>query len=579
MKKKLMSSMLVTVFLSMTIITILFIFIENYEYKENIKETLKMNNALIINLLKNENIENKEDFLKYDFKREDFLKYNLKSEMIRVTFIDSSGKVLNDSVADSESMDNHNSRKEVQDARKYGVGYSIRHSYTIGKDTLYFATSFGNGYILRSSITIQAIKMIENSYFKYYVAIIVFSMLLSTIFASRLSQSIVMPIKNLEFATSRMAKGELHRRVNIFSENEIGQLSRTFNNMADKLQVTLKDALDKQNKLEAILKSMDSGVIAIDKHYKVIIINPYAKSIFGINKNIIGQKLMDNIRDFELEDVFKNTNEDYRELKILWPKEKDLRIRTAEIISDKEKIGTVAVVQDITDVKKLENMRSQFVANVSHELKTPLTSIKGFAETLRYVNDAANKDKFLSIINDEADRLTRLINDILILSHIESSTKEKNEKVEVNHIVKDVCYLMKNSADKKNIKLTIVGENIPHLIGDSDRFKQMVINLIDNAIKYTENGGSVEVGTEYENNTCILWIKDTGVGIPKEHLGRLFERFYRVDKARSRNQGGTGLGLAIVKHIVMLFGGIIDVESQLGKGSTFIVKIPYNKNS
>lgn len=564
MKKKLMLSMLATLIFGMLIITTLFIFIENYQYKENIKEILKANNDIIINVLKNENISNKQAFFKENF----------KNEAVRETFIDRNGKVLSDSIANPEDMDNHNSRKEVQDARKYGDGYSVRHSFTLGQDTVYFATVFGDGYVVRSSVTIQAIRGIEGKYSKYYLAIIIISIILSIIFASKLSHSIVRPIRNLEFTTSRIAQGELYRRVNIYSNNEIGQLGKTFNNMADKLQETIKDSLDKQNKLEAILRSMDSGVIAIDKNSKVIMINPYAKRIFAINKDIIGEKLMDNIRDFEFEDIFNNINDEYRELKILWPKERELRVRTADIIRGKEKIGTVAVVNDITDIKRLENMRSQFVANVSHELKTPLTSIKGFAETLKYVDDPVNREKFLDIINDEADRLTRLINDILTLSNIENEIDEKVEEIKVNDIVKDVYYLMKNTADKKNIRLFTAVEDVPNLLGNSDRFKQMIINLVDNAIKYTDHNGTVKVGTKYENKECIIWVEDTGVGIPKEHIGRLFERFYRVDKARSRVQGGTGLGLAIVKHIVMAFNGIIEVESEVNKGSKFVVKIP-----
>lgn len=564
MKKKLMFSMLSTLLFSLTIMTILFVVIESHEYLENMKQTLKINNELIINVLKNEKLEDRKALFKNSF----------KNEMIRETYIDKNGKVLSDSIADPESMDNHNFRKEVTDARKYGNGFSIRHSLTTGSSTLYFATVFEDGYVVRSAITMQTIKGIEGNYLKYYMLIMFFSISMSIIFASKLSQSIVKPIKDVEFTTDRIAKGEFNRRINLISDDEIGHLSRTFNNMADILQSTLKDSLDKQNKLEAILKSMDSGVIAIDKNHKVIMINPYAKKIFGINKDIIGENLINNIRDFELYDIFDTTKDDNREIKILWPKERILRIRTADIINDDNKIGTVAVVQDVTDIKKLENMRSQFVANVSHELKTPLTSIKGFSETLKYVDDPINKEKFLNIINDEADRLTRLINDILTLSHIENTPEGKKEEFKVNSIIKDVQSLMKNIAEKKNIEIIVQEENTTSLQGDSDRFKQMVINLVDNAIKYSENKGKITIGTNCNDESCFIWVEDEGVGIPEEHLNRLFERFYRIDKARSRIQGGTGLGLAIVKHIVAGFNGTIKVESEVGKGSKFTVKIP-----
>jgi len=233
------------------------------------------------------------------------------------------------------------------------------------------------------------------------------------------------------------------------------------------------------------------------------------------------------------------------------------------------------VVHDITEVKRLENMRTEFVANVSHELKTPLTSIKGFAETLKYVDDIETRDKFLNIINDEAERLTRLISDILLLSDIEQQRESKKEKVNVNKAIGDVYNLIKNTADKKNIILSIEGEDVPDLIGDGDRFKQMLINLVDNGVKYCESGDKVVISRRNEKRYCVISVEDTGNGIPQEYIPRLFERFYRVDKARSRAKGGTGLGLAIVKHIVLSFKGNIAVESKVGVGTKFIIKIPY----
>ncbi|QAT40122.1 HAMP domain-containing sensor histidine kinase [Clostridium sp. JN-9] len=567
MKRKLLLSMLATLLFSLITITTLFIILVNYEHIESTKTNLKTNNDLIINILNNENIKDVREF---------FLN-NFTDSGIRVTYIDKNGKVLIDSFIDKDTMDNHNNREEVIKARKQGVGYSVRDSISSKSEYIYCATLYNNGYIVRSSMPLKTVTGLESSYLKYYVIILIFAILVSLIFSSNLSYAITKPIKDLEFITSRIAKGEMDRRVNITTRDEIGHLANTFNNMADKLQETIDDSIEKQNRLEAILKSMDSGVIAVDKNYKVIMINPYAKKIFGINKDIIGENLMDNIRDFELEDIFKNDNDEYTEIKIYWPKERDLRIKTADIINGYEKIGTVAVVQNITKFKKLENMRSQFVANVSHELKTPLTSIKGFAETLKDVNDDETKEKFLNIINDEADRLTRLISDILTLSDIENSKERKTEEINVEKTINEVYYLVSKSAENKNIDITLNCENVPDIIGDGDKFKQMIINLVDNAIKYTEAGGKVEVGTKVENETCIIWVKDNGVGIPKVHLSRLFERFYRVDKARSRAQGGTGLGLAIVKHVVMSFNGTIDVKSQVGEGSTFTVSIPYNE--
>jgi two-component system phosphate regulon sensor histidine kinase PhoR len=548
----------------MVITTLLFVIIENHEYIENMKRILKLNNEIII------------DVINYQFSGniDTFSIKHFKNTLTRETLIDKSGKVIGDSVAPEKSMANHNSRKEVQEARKNGTGYDIRWSDTTNKKTLYFATVFGNGYVMRSAVTMQTVKGFEGNYLKWYILVAFFSILVSLLFAEKFSKSIVKPIERLQHITFNIADGNFDSRVKISSSDEIGQLARNFNNMADRLQTTFEDSIDKRNKLEAILKSMDNGVIAVDMNYRIIMINPYAERIFGIHKNIIGEELLDGIRDFELEDIFKGEEDNYREIKILWPKERILRVKRASIINGKKNIGKVVVVQDITDIKKLENMRSQFVANVSHELKTPLTSIKGFAETLKYVEDEEDKNKFLNIINDEADRLTRLINDILTLSHIENSKMNKSKIVGVNHMIENICCMMQASAEKKHIAIRNNLCEEPNIWGDGDRFKQMVINLVDNAIKYTDNGGQVKVSTDIKDGSYLISVEDNGVGISKKHQEKLFERFYRVDKARSRSAGGTGLGLAIVKHIVLGFNGTIELESEVGKGSKFTIRIP-----
>lgn len=565
MKKKILASMLASVVFSLIISTTLIILVANYEYVQNVKENLKTNNELIINIFQSDEIKNKQEFFK---------KY-IKSEEIRQTLIDKNGYVLGDSVVDSETMDNHNNRLEVIEARKSGTGYSIRQSKTTNKETLYFATSISDGTIVRSAIPMKIINGFEMTYIKYYILVMLTVLLVTLLFSSKLAYAIVKPIKDLEFITSRIAQGELHKRVIVPSKDELGELSNTFNYMADKLEISFKDSMEKQTKLEAILKSMDSGVIAVDINYKVMIINPYAKKIFGIKKDIIGEKLLNNIRDFEFEDILRN-EENNKEITIFWPEKRELRIKTAAIINGDEQIGIVAVILDITDIKRLENIRSQFVTNVSHELKTPLTSIKGFAETLRFVEDKDTKDKFLTIINDESDRLTRLIDDILTLSYIENTKETNNEEININETINDVAMLVKNLADKKRIIVSLKGEILPHIFGNRDKFKQMIINLVDNSIKYSGEDAEVVIATEYSEGNCIISIKDSGPGIEKEHIDRLFERFYRVDKSRSREQGGTGLGLAIVKHIVLSFNGTIQVDSTLGKGSNFIVKIPVN---
>jgi len=564
MKKKLMAAIMGTVILSIILITILFTVVVDYEHEEIIKQTLRDNNKKVINLINSNNITNLKSFFQND----------LAGTSTRITYINSLGKVVYDSEANPDIMENHNTRPEVLEARQKGTGSSIRYSESVKINMMYFATVFKSGSIIRSSMPMKEISSFESGFFKYYVIILLMVVAISILISYKLINFMLKPIKDLENATSEIAKGDLSIRARITSSDEIGHLGKTFNEMANKLQKTINNSLEQQNRLEAILTSMDSGIIAVDKNKKIIMINPYAEKIFEIISNAIGKNFLDIIRNHELEDIFSHKNYDVNEISTITFRGKTLRIRTADIINGGVPIGTVAVIQDITDLRKLENMRSQFVANVSHELKTPLTSIKGFAETLKDVEDQQIREKFLNIINDEAERLTRLINDILTLSHIEQHREEVFETVNVKDVISDVYYLMKNTAESKNISLSIGSDKSIQIIGDSDKFKQMLINLVDNAIKYSENGDSVYMGYEQKDDMCVIWVEDTGAGIPEKHIARLFERFYRVDKARSRAKGGTGLGLAIVKHIVLSFGGSIEVKSSVGEGSKFIVYIP-----
>lgn len=564
MTKKLMISILCILLLSLTLVTALFIGIMDYQYEINIKNQLVNNNKIIINLVKNKNI--------VDLKK--MFAESYKNTNLRVTYIAKDGTVILDSQANSFILDNHKNREEVIEAKKYGIGYSTRYSNSLREKMVYCATLFNNGYIIRSAMPTKAIVAFEGTYIQYYFGVLIFIIIFAIFFASKLAEKIVKPIKDLEHTTAKFAKGDLDVRAKISSQDEIGKLSEKFNYMADQLEKTINDAVDKQNKIEAVLKSMDSGVIAVDNNYKIILLNPYAKELFGIKKEVLGCYLLDVIRNHEIESIFKQNYDEYREVKIRWPKERELRIKTTEIINKTKVIGTVAVLHDVTDIKKLENMRSEFVANVSHELKTPLTSIKGFAETLKYVDNSETKEKFLNIINDEAERLTRLISDILTLSDIENETNFRIEKVDINQVIMDAYNLMKKIADDKKININIEGENVPIIDGSSDKLKQMIINLLDNAIKYSEKG-NVFVGRKKEKNYCVIWVRDTGIGISEEHLERLFERFYRVDKARERSKGGTGLGLAIVKHIALGHEGTIEVSSKKNFGTEFVVKIPY----
>ncbi|WP_138203246.1 two-component system histidine kinase PnpS [Haloimpatiens lingqiaonensis] len=567
MKKKMMLYLCASIVTTLIVVTMLFMSIANLQYETNIRKQLNSNNLMIKNLIETNNVRDQRTFFQETF----------KDTHNRITYIDAQGNIIYDSKV-TEKLENHKERKEVKSAMEKGQGSDLRISNTTKEKTLYVATKLKNGNIIRSAMSFQVIQEFDENYLNYYFLILVLVFLVVIVFANRLSYIIIKPVKDLEITTSRIAKGELDRRVNANSKDEIGQLGKSFNKMADKLQETINDSVDKQTRLEAILKSMDSGVIAIDRTFKIIMINPYAEKIFGVSGNVVGKNILEGIKNNHIEKIFKSSNDDYFEIKTICPCERILRIKTADVVNRNEYIGKVAVLQDITDIKKLENVRSEFVANVSHELKTPLTSIKGFAETLKEVEDSDTREKFLNIINDEAERLTRLISDIMALSDIEKAREVTKEPMDVNKIIMDIYNLMKNTAKDKGIEIYIEGEKIPIIYGNVDKFKQMIINLVDNSIKYSEKGGKVYIITEKGKYNIKICVKDTGVGISQEHIPRLFERFYRVDKARSRSAGGTGLGLAIVKHIVLSMNGNIDVESVVGKGSKFTVTLPYNHN-
>ena len=318
-----------------------------------------------------------------------------------------------------------------------------------------------------------------------------------------------------------------------------------------------------------------------------MLINPSAKEIFLIkdNEKIIGKNILENIRNNQIYKIIHhiliNDKDNPMEIEIDSSKKKILRISSSPIryIAKHERIkGVILIIEDITQLRKLENVRKDFVANVSHELKTPITSIRGFIETLKSgeVEDENIQKRFLDIIDFESERLIRLIEDILILSDLENNLKSTTtDKIEIKEALNEIISIMTQLAMKKNIIITSDIQNgmLP-LFFAKDKFKQMIINLIDNAIKYTPEGGKIKINAYQNNNQVEIEIKDTGIGIPKEDIPRLFERFYRVDKDRSRSAGGTGLGLAIVKHILELMNGKIKVESELGKGSSFILSIP-----
>lgn len=567
MKNKILTSVIITVLFAILIVASSFILIINMEQIKNTDEELKNINYLISEL------NNVTDISKNDYEALKTLNdTKINGINVRFTLIDNNGVVLYDN--EQLSPENHKEREEVKAAFETGEGHSKRYSATIKANLIYYATKLNNNYVIRSSVSVYTITMLQKENLVYCLGILALVIPFSLILSLRLVKKIVDPVKELETVTLKMTHGDYKIRANIKTNDELGTLGNSFNNMAEQLQIKIHEVIDKQNRIESILKSMNSGVVAVDNQDKVISINPCAELLLGIKKNIVGEYLLDYVNDYDISDFLQQEEESDKEIKMLHPVERDFKIKKSDMFDGEENIGKVITFQDITDINRVELMRSQFVANVSHELKTPLTSIKGFAETLKLVKDDETREKFLDIIDKEADRLSRLINDILVLSSIESNLTFDMNEFKPNSVIEEVLNIMRKIAVNKNIKLEFKDDYAGNIIGDKDKFYQLVLNLVENAIKYSKDGsGKVEISSYNKDRFYCLTVKDNGIGIPKEDISRVFERFYRVDK--SRKKGGTGLGLAIVKHIAKLFNGEINVKSELGEGTVFEVKIPY----
>ncbi len=386
------------------------------------------------------------------------------------------------------------------------------------------------------------------------------------------------------YISKKISNKEFNSRLNISAKGELGQLAKNFNEMIDIMDSTIAEVEYSHLQMKSILKSISHGILAIDADGNIMLINEEAKRILKCNvsqtiedKNInLVIKEKDLLKEIVL---FKGSNHSKR-VQLTTSEDIVYKINLDPIYLqdfDNIIIGSIINIEDITQKVKLENMRSDFVANVSHELKTPLTSISGFVETLKLNEniDIDTRNRFLGIIESESDRLKRLIDDILLLSFIENNDKMSLDKVSIYEVFKEVYEMTSYMAKSKNISLDYEFNNKEIIIlSNRDYIKQVFLNLVDNAIKYTPENRSIKVEVKKEKDIITIKVIDEGLGIPKEDIDRIFERFYRVDKARSRDVGGTGLGLAITKHIVKSLDGSITVNSELNKGSEFIVTIP-----
>ena len=509
----------------------------------------------------------------------------------RVTLIDSSGKVLADNNYDPQQMNNHANRPEFKQALQQGIGQSIRYSRTLGKNELYLAYRVSHPgasqLVLRLAFPLQEVSERFRPAQQGLLLISVFASLLALVLGYLLTRSVAGRIEKIREFSDNIAQGNLAARIQETPSDEIGSLARSLNETANRMQSYVNDLRGEQNRMHAVLESMQAGVLAIDAHGRVTTINRALARIIGINPEGIQQRrMLEVVRDVELKNILDRVLRE--NCQVTATLEMTLEApRVFEVVAVPIREGTgnpqgvVAVLHDITLLQRLEQVRKDFVANVSHELRTPLTSIRGFAETLLEgaLEDKKNNRRFVEIIRNHAIQLSNLASDLLTLTTLESADSRdlRFESLELKSVVEEAAETLKPLAFDKQQKLEIVvSDTLPLLRGNREKLRQVFLNLLDNAVKFTGKGGLISVWAKYDPEAVSveIHVKDTGIGIPSSDLSRVFERFYRVDKARSREQGGTGLGLAIVKHIVEAHRGKVGVQSTLGQGSDFSIVFP-----
>ncbi len=508
----------------------------------------------------------------------------------RFTLVTMDGLVLadseQDSLADVDAMENHRNRPEIVHARARGEGMNQRVSGTLGEAYHYYAVRADvDGKpvgIVRAAMTVARIQARATAVRRviWSVAGAVFLCVLALSYW--LVGHILYPVKSLTEAAEAIAGGNYERRVYVSNRDELGRLATTFNHMSQELHTRMTQLLQSNDQQTAVLEGMVEGVIAVDARQRIVLSNRAAGRLFDVQPPAIeGRPLLEVVRSHELHQAVTTALATRRSQRLETYRDGAEKLSTDVQVTPMPGDpcpGVVLVMHDTTELRRLESLRREFIANVSHELKTPLTSIKAYAETLRggAIDDPETSHKFLERIEEQAERLHTLILDMLMLARIESDQQAfEIGSVSVGEVVDQCLESQQPAAEAKEIRLVVEPEQAPALVrADREGLRGILDNLVDNAIKYTPPGGQVSMHWYVEGDVARIEVQDTGIGIREEDQRRVFERFYRVDKARSRELGGTGLGLSIVKHLVQSFDGRVEVESQPGQGSTFIVELP-----
>ena len=530
---------------------------------------------------------------------QDFVRQTGRRAATRITVIDAGGVVLADSNEDPTLMENHGKRPEVIPALAGETGFSVRQSRTLGESMLYAAIPIelkpasprGALRLAIATTSIEAmLAALQWKLFGIGMAVIGLAALLSLYSARRISR----PLEEMKRGAEQLTKGRIDQLVKISSEHmsvEMAGLAGSINQMAEQINRRIRIIIQQRNELEAVFSSMADSVVAIDADKKIIRMNQAATTLFALPSEVVkGKAVQGIIRNayvLELIDFTLAHNTQQEQKITLFNGTEPIILQTHAVPlrdEDNKSMGVLLVMNDLTKLNRLENIRQDFVANVSHELKTPITAIKGYVETLLdgALDDRENARRFLNIVVRQSNRLDAIVDDLLTLSRIE----DKGNKDEITLIVDKVGPVLESAlqtcavhADEKNISVQVECDEDPIAPINTPLLEQAVINLLKNAIAYSPQGSLITLRCSHSKNmrgeeSVQLSVIDNGPGIAKEHLPRLFERFYRCDKARSRDQGGTGLGLAIVKHLVQAHNGTVEVESVPGKGSAFTITLP-----
>ncbi len=577
---KLIVIYILLILISMQIIGLYFIqFTEDY-YIDNFNETLDAQASLLSVNLERYLIEDKQNEKEID----DLVNNLFALNGVDVSIIDNSGFIISSSEKKVPSIVGKKiSQTEVNRALLGTRSEAVRIDSETGHRIKYLAIPIKQGKNVLGVVFLKA--SVEDVYDTIYrinrilLSAIIIALIFTVLLGFLLSRTITKPIKEITKQAENIIKGDYNQQVKIYSNDEIGNLGETFNHMALRLSDAINQTEEEKEKLSNILSNMSDGVIATDKDERLILINQRALDLLGIKEaqvkfkninDILGEQILTNSKDYLLYE-----HEVENDIKIL-------KLTISYIFhNNNEKVGAIIVLYDVTKEQKLEQIRQDFVANVSHELRTPLTTIKSYLEALEdgAINDKKIANNFIKVASQETDRMIRLVNDLLLLSRMEENKTIINKSlISIGEMIEDVVDRFNFKFRQKSIDYEInLPENIPLINADRDKIDQVLNNLISNAIKYTNKNGKILVTVYKINKNLYVEIMDNGIGIPKNHFSRLFERFYRVDKARSREMGGTGLGLSISYEIIKAHQGEIYVESEMNRGTKFTFYIPIDE--